>query len=156
MSTARNKDDLRDNSSGYNSASNDIELLYVWIERDQAGFIQETGFNLSPNYRFTMKCTEDGRYKLACTENKDYYNIWKFDSINGLTALVGENGSGKSLLLRHLLKFSAAQKNIHLELSMLISLTVKCGSDITSLLSNLSMVQSTILLFRWVVRHEST
>ena len=105
MSTARNKDDSRDNTGGFDSASSDIELLYVWIERDQTGFIRETGFNLSPNYRFSMKCTEDSKYRLSCTEHKEYYNIWKFDSINGLTALVGENGSGKSLLLRHLLKF---------------------------------------------------
>ncbi len=111
MSTARNKDDSRDKTSGYDSAASDIELLYVWIERDKADFIRKIGFNLSPNYRFAMKCTEEGNYELSCTEKHDYHNIWKYGSINGLTALVGENGSGKSLLLKHLWEFGMEHKN---------------------------------------------
>lgn len=110
MSTTPIKGTSSDHTIGPGSVSYDVELLYVWIERDQADFIRETGFNLSPNYRFDMKRTEDGKYVLSCTERKEYVNIWKFGSINGLTALVGENGSGKSLLLRHLLAFNAAHK----------------------------------------------
>lgn len=74
-----------------------MELLYVWIERDQTDFIIETGFNLSPNYRFNMKRTEDGKYVLSCTERKEYVNIWKYGSINGLTALGGERLGKKSV-----------------------------------------------------------
>lgn len=105
MSTTPIKGTSSDHTIGLGSVSYDVELLYVWIERDQADFIREAGFNLSPNYRFDMKCTEEGKYKLTCTERKEYVNVWKYGSINGLTALVGENGSGKSLLMRHLLKF---------------------------------------------------
>ena len=112
MTTTRIRDNSLDYFNSSDSASCDMELLYVWIERDQADFIREAGFNLSPNYRFDMNCTDDGKYKLTCTERKEHVNVWKYGSINGLTALVGENGSGKSLLLQHLLKFGEVHNKL--------------------------------------------
>lgn len=79
-----------------------IELLYIWINEDETGFIQQQGFNFSPNYKFEMIGCEDGGYKLSCAINPDYPNVWKTGNIVGLTAIVGENGSGKTSLLRHL------------------------------------------------------
>lgn len=82
-----------------------MELLYVWINRDVTGFIQEQGFNFSPNYRFALKVGDDGQhYELECTTNPDYPNVWKNNNIIGLTAIVGENGSGKTSLLSYLLR----------------------------------------------------
>ena len=110
MSTTRIKDYSSEHTNGSDSVSSNLELLYIWIERDRADFIREVGFNFSPNYRFDMKRTEDGKYELSCTESKKFQNIWKYGNINGLTAVVGENGSGKSLLLRHLWEFGAVRK----------------------------------------------
>lgn len=87
----------------------EMELLYIWINQDETGFIREQGFNFSPNYRFEMKKTEDGqKYELSCTETPKNYNVWKQKPIVNLTAVVGENGSGKSSLLRHMLRAGLA------------------------------------------------
>lgn len=84
------------------SDAGEMELLYIWIEEDQTGFIQKQGFNFSPNYRFEMKACADGCYELFCTEMPEHCNVWNAGSIINLTAVVGENGSGKSSLLRYL------------------------------------------------------
>lgn len=90
-------------TSASGSDAGEMELLYVWINQDETGYIQEQGFNFSPNYRFEMKKAEDGqKYELSCTETPNTYNLWNTGSIINLTAIVGENGSGKSSLMRHL------------------------------------------------------
>lgn len=82
-----------------------IELLYVWIGENKTGFIKNQGFNFSPKYRFEMKFLEDeGVYKLDCAYNEDYPNVWNRGNIIGLTAVVGENGTGKSSLMRYLME----------------------------------------------------
>lgn len=78
------------------------ELLYVWINQDETGFMKQTGFNFCPNYTFTMTYEYDGRYRLTCTEDQERPNVWKTDTIVNLTAVVGENGTGKTSLLKHL------------------------------------------------------
>ena len=85
-------------------SSNAVELLYLWTECDESGFIQNQGFNFSPHYRFDLKAREDGsQYELSCAKDENYPKIWEVENIVNLTAVVGENGSGKSSLLRHLL-----------------------------------------------------
>ena len=84
--------------------STSIELLYVWVETDETGFIQKQGFNLSPDYRFEMTPVGNGEtYELSCKCSENDFNVWKNNHILNLTAVVGENGSGKSTLLRDLL-----------------------------------------------------
>lgn len=85
-------------------SSDAVELLYLWTECDESGFIQNQGFNFSPHYRFELKAGKDGKqYELSCVKDENYPKIWEVGNIVNLTAVVGENGSGKSSLLRHLL-----------------------------------------------------
>ena len=70
-----------------------MELIYLWVEEYKN--IYRQGFNFSPRF----KCEFDGE-NLTITENKDYVSIFP-DNIN-VTAIVGENGSGKSSLLNYI------------------------------------------------------
>ncbi|MFA7091105.1 MAG: AAA family ATPase [Arcobacteraceae bacterium] len=67
-----------------------MELVYLWVEEYKN--IRNQGFNFSPRF----ECEFDGE-NLTITENKDYMSIFP-DKIN-VTAIVGENGSGKSNIL---------------------------------------------------------
>jgi predicted ATP-binding protein involved in virulence len=66
-----------------------LELVYLWVEGYKN--INHQGFNFSPRF----ECEFDGE-NLTITENEDYVSIFP-DNIN-ITAIVGENGSGKSAL----------------------------------------------------------
>lgn len=69
-----------------------MELVYLWVEEYKN--IKNQGFNFSPRF----KCEYDKDLnELTIDENKDYVSIFP-DNIN-VTAIVGENGSGKSSLL---------------------------------------------------------
>ncbi len=70
-----------------------MELVYLWVEEYKN--IKNQGFNFSP--RFTCKY-ENG--ELTIEEKKDYVSIFP-ENIN-VTAIVGENGSGKSSLLSNI------------------------------------------------------
>ncbi len=66
-----------------------MELVYLWVEEYKN--IKNQGFRFSPRF----ECEFDGE-NLTITENKDYVSIFP-KNIN-ITAIVGENGSGKSSL----------------------------------------------------------
>lgn len=70
-----------------------MELVYLWVEEYKN--IKNQEFNFSP--RFRCKYDED-KEELTINENKDYVNIFP-ENIN-ITAIVGENGSGKSSLVK--------------------------------------------------------
>lgn len=72
-----------------------MELVYLWVEDYKN--IQKQGFNFSPRF----ECIYDGE-NLTIDEKKDYVNIFP-ENIN-ITAIVGENGSGKSRVLECLEK----------------------------------------------------
>ena len=69
-----------------------MELVYLWVEEYKN--IKNQGFNFSP--RFDCKYNENTN-ELTINENKEYVSIFP-ENIN-ITAIVGENGSGKSSLL---------------------------------------------------------
>lgn len=72
-----------------------MELVYLWVEDNKN--IQKQGFNFSPRFRCEY---DEEKNELTINENKDYLSIFP-DNIN-VTAIVGENGSGKSSLLTYL------------------------------------------------------
>ena len=74
-----------------------MELVYLWVEDYKN--IKKQGFNFSPSF----KCDFDGE-NLTIDENEDYASIFP-KNIN-ITAIVGENGSGKSSISEVLATFS--------------------------------------------------
>ena len=73
-----------------------MELVYLWVEEYKN--IKNQGFNFSP--RFTCKYDKD-KNELTIEEKKDYVSIFP-ENIN-VTAIVGENGSGKSSICEEIL-----------------------------------------------------
>ncbi len=74
-----------------------MELVYLWVEEYKN--IKQQGFNFSP--RFTCKYDKD-KNELTI-EEKEYVNIFP-PKIN-VTAIVGENGAGKSSIFEFLYRF---------------------------------------------------
>ena len=69
-----------------------MELVYLWVDKYKN--IEKQGFNFSPRFRCEY---DEEKNELTINENKDYVSIFP-KNIN-ITAIVGENGSGKSNLL---------------------------------------------------------
>ncbi|WP_457744024.1 AAA family ATPase [Sulfurimonas sp.] len=85
-----------------------MELVYLWVEDYKN--IHQQGFNFSP--RFKCEYDEESN-ELTVEENKAYVSIFP-DNVN-VTAIVGENGSGKSSLLEILMLLFFESKNFDIE-----------------------------------------
>jgi predicted ATPase len=79
-----------------------MELLYVWIKKYKN--IEEQGFNFSPKWRFHYD-PKTGNLDVEDRRDKVIDNFFG-ENISNVTAIVGENGSGKSQAL-HELGYSA-------------------------------------------------
>jgi len=82
-----------------------VELVYLWVEEYKN--IKNQGFNFSPKFECEFKAEyekgEDGKEKLKdncelVIKPKEYLENFFGENIN-ITAIVGENGSGKSGIL---------------------------------------------------------
>ncbi|MDN5100536.1 AAA family ATPase [Aliarcobacter butzleri] len=90
-----------------------MELVYLWVESYKN--IEKQGFNFSPRFRceFKAEYDEDGKLKKDCEleiidkekTGESYPKNFFGDNIN-LTAIVGENGSGKTSIFNILKEIS--------------------------------------------------
>ena len=82
-----------------------MELVYLWV--DSYKNIRNQGFNFSPRFECEFKDGNlticDKKEKDNKCKNKDYIENFFGKNIN-VTAIVGENGSGKSSLIIFLMK----------------------------------------------------
>lgn len=77
-----------------------MELLYVWIGKYKN--IEKQGFNFSPKYRFSF---DEETKTLSLDEDRSDKVIDNFfgERISNITAIVGENGSGKTSIIQFLI-----------------------------------------------------
>lgn len=90
-----------------------MELVYMWIMRDEIDFIKEQGFNFYGEHYFSLDRKGD-KWRLSYEERSNKYLgsvMYQGTGISNITAIVGENGSGKTSLLNAIndLNFTCAQ-----------------------------------------------
>lgn len=74
------------------------ELIYLWINKDPHGCFQQEGFNLSPKYHVSYSCDS----KELKIDPIEAINVFQSNNIANVTAIIGENGTGKTTLLKYL------------------------------------------------------
>lgn len=117
-----------------------MELVYLWVKEYKN--IKNQGFNFSPRFEceFFPKYDKDGKLKDNCELKitpKDYVSIFP-DNIN-ITAIVGENGTGKSRLLCAILD-NVNEHNISDDYKLVKNLEIKtcpyCNRSYISFVKN--------------------
>ncbi|PGN42313.1 hypothetical protein CN968_14820 [Bacillus thuringiensis] len=85
-----------------------LELAYIWIRDFKEGLINEQGFSFDNQYRYNCEKKEGNRYKVHVKENinyiEDFFTVGlkskeSIAKIQNVTAIVGQNGAGKSSIL---------------------------------------------------------
>ena len=79
------------------------ELIYLWIEQDPNGCFHREGFNFSPQYAVSYS-PEHRELKIDMNHK---LNIFRSEQIANVTAIIGENGTGKTTLLEYLTSLSS-------------------------------------------------
>lgn len=74
------------------------ELIYLWINKDPHGCFQQEGFNFSPKYQVSY--SRDSKELKIDPINA--INVFQSSNIANVTAIIGENGTGKTTLLKYL------------------------------------------------------
>lgn len=74
------------------------ELIYLWINKDTHGCFHREGFNFSPRYSVSYS----PETRVLRIETLDRINIFRNGNIANVTAIIGENGTGKTTLLEYL------------------------------------------------------
>lgn len=87
-----------------------MELIYLWVEEYKN--IYKQGLNLS--HRFSCEFEHENN-KLTIAKHKEYVSVFP-DNIN-VTAIVGENGSGKSSIVKFVFKMIYFNKYKNLEMA---------------------------------------
>lgn len=71
------------------------ELVYLWINKDKNDCFYHQDFNFSPLYRFSFNYDS----KILSEQKLDNCNVFKTGNLCNLSAIIGENGTGKTTLL---------------------------------------------------------
>lgn len=79
-----------------------LELVYLWFNRDSNGCFSQSGFNFSP--RFDIKF--DLGHNTLSIQRTSTFNVFRNGSLTNLTALIGKNGVGKTTLLKYITSLS--------------------------------------------------
>ena len=74
------------------------ELIYLWINKDTHGCFHREEFNFSPRYSVSYS----PETRVLRIETLDTINVFKNSNIANVTAIIGENGTGKTTLLEYL------------------------------------------------------
>ena len=74
------------------------ELIYLWINKDTHGCFHREGFNFSPRYSVSYS----PETRVLRIETLDRINVFRNSNIANVTAIIGENGTGKTTLLEYL------------------------------------------------------
>ncbi|MDR4970575.1 AAA family ATPase [Bacillus toyonensis] len=84
-----------------------MELLYLWVDNYQEGLIDKQGLNFDNRFRYQMK-EKNEKYELNIKANpnfiEDFFkpedkSLEEIAEIKNITAIVGQNGTGKSSIL---------------------------------------------------------
>jgi hypothetical protein len=75
-----------------------MEILFIWLYNYKN--IKEQGFNFSSEYIFNVKKNSKDKYELTISKNNKFIpNFFEKRNILNVTAIIGQNGSGKSNIL---------------------------------------------------------
>lgn len=85
-----------------------MELLYIWIKEYRG--IKKVGLNLSNEYRFHF---DELKQHLSITTAENFIPFFFAENISNLTAIIGENGAGKTTALRYIVEFLSDGINNH-------------------------------------------
>lgn len=80
------------------------ELLFIWINQDDHECFHPMEFNFSSEYDIHFDL--DNRTLIAI--KKDGINVFKSNNLLNLSAIIGENGTGKTTLLQYLTSLSSS------------------------------------------------
>ncbi len=75
-----------------------MELIYLWMAQDEHGCFRNAEFNFSPCYHGQY----DPESKTLKIEKTGAFNVFKEHPVENVTAIIGENGTGKTTLMQYL------------------------------------------------------
>lgn len=75
-----------------------MELIYIWLNEYKNNILKKEGLLLNERYRIDVE-DYDNNLQFTVIENHNSYNIFSNNIITNVTAIVGNNGSGKTSLL---------------------------------------------------------
>lgn len=85
-----------------------MELLYLWVDNYQDGFLDKQGINFDNRFQYQIKQKKNGNYELHIRENHNFLEDFfqpkdksseEMAKIKNITAIVGQNGAGKSRVI---------------------------------------------------------
>jgi predicted ATPase len=77
-----------------------MQLLFLWINNNLV--FNNISFNFSNKYIIDVNKESSSSVSIIIDNNKQYINDFFGNNINNIAAIIGENGTGKSLLMEYL------------------------------------------------------